>query len=138
MLKATRYIEQVIHADKMLNDFGNRFMVISSKEYRGKPESGIPAGTTFTLQVMEDKAPPMIDKKTNRPMDNNVFETIQVTIPGLQYPTSLVKGDFVALYKFLPEISYYIDYNLILRFGEIKKIAKSSQSQNAGGGVVTR
>lgn len=128
MLRATRYVEQVLHIEQMLQDFGNRFMVISSKEYKGKVESGIPAGTTFTLQVMEDKSQPILDKKTNKPVENNRFETFQATIPGLKYPTNIEKGDFVSLGKFLPDISYYIDYNLILRFGEIKKLVKSSPS----------
>ena len=125
MIKANNYVRTVIDADAMLKDFGNKFRVVASRAYNGKAESNIPAGTTFTLQVLEDHAAPQIDKETGLPKDNNVFETFDVTIPGCQYPSGIVKGDFVSLGKFLPEISYYIKYNMILRFGEIRKITKN-------------
>lgn len=138
MINATKYTKIMILADDMLRDFGNRFVVVASRAYKGKEDDGIPAGSTFTLQVLEDHAAPIIDKKTNMPMDNNVYQTFDVTIPGLKYPSGLVKGDIVSLGKFLPEISYYINYNLILRFGEIKKIQKTQSASASGGNPVTR
>ena len=122
MFNINRYVETRINADQMLKDMGNEFMFLEQIKYKGKPEKNVPEGITVTLQVLHDSSTPQIDKQTGKPKANNVFENFEVTIPGCDYPAPLEKGDHVALGKFLPEISYYIKYTPILRFGAIKKI----------------
>lgn len=58
-----------------------------------------------------------------------MFETFDATIIGATYPLSLVKGDYVALGDFRADVSYYIDFNFILRFGAIKKLQPMPQAQ---------
>lgn len=50
-------------------------------------------------------------------------------IIGATYPLPLAKGDYVALGNFLADVSYYIDFNFILRFGAIKKLQPMPQAQ---------
>lgn len=115
-----RYTKVVIDWGQMNTDFGGAFRVVSQRAYKGKPEAGLASGVTFTLQVVEDKAPPVIDKGTGQPMENNVFETFEATVVGQKYPAPFRKGDYVELDGFMPEASFYIDFSLILRFQSIK------------------
>ena len=55
-------------------------------------------------------------------MDDNVYETFDATILGASYPLPLKKGDIVSLLNFATDNSYYVDFNLILRFKGIKKV----------------
>lgn len=137
MFKGHKYVRQVIDANKMIADFGNTFMVVSGKPFKGKPESGLAAGTTFTLQVMKDDSAPTYDKE-GKLQDNNLYESFEVTIPGLAYPTDFKKGDKVRLGNFMPEVSYYIDFKLILRFDGITKLQSKPQMPSAGGTNGTR
>lgn len=131
MFKASKYIRTVIDAEQMLKDFDNVFMVVSIRPYQGKPEQNLAPGATFTLQVMKDNSEVQIDKKTNLPMENNLMEQFQVTIPGQPCPSDIKRGDYVRLGKFMPEVSYFINYSLILRFGEIVKV-QPNKPQSGG------
>lgn len=127
MLKhSTRYVKQIVEGEKLITDLGNRFLVISQRPYKGKTndfgEVITPSGTTFTVQALDDFSDPIINKETGEVMDNNALETFDVTIIGAEYPLPLKKGDYVSLKGFLPELSYYINFNLILRFSDIEKI----------------
>lgn len=123
---SNRYVKNIVLGDKLLSDLGNCFRVVSQRLYKGKPEANLAAGTVFTLQITQDNSDPIVDKKTGLVKDNNVFETIEVTVVGCEYPAPFQKGDYVSLGGFVEDASYYIDYNLILRFREIKKIAPPS------------
>lgn len=128
-----RYIRNLIDGQKFMKDTGNKYRFVGQREYKGKSDKNIPAGTTVTLQIIEDHSEPVIDKATGRVKDNNVFETFDATIVGVTYPLSFSKGDYVMLEDFKEEISYYINFNLILRFGGIK-LLKAVNMQNNGGG----
>lgn len=137
MFRGSKYVKQVIDAKQMLADFGNTFMVVSGKPFKGKPESGLAAGSSFTLQVMKDDSAPTYNKQGEL-IENNLFETFDVTIPGLSYPSDIKKGDKVRLGNFMPEVSYYIDFKLILRFDGITKLQSKAQMPSAGGMNGTR
>lgn len=137
MFRGSKYVKQVIDAKQMLADFGNTFMVVSGKPFKGKPESGLAAGSSFTLQVMKDDSAPTYNKQGEL-IENNLFETFDVTIPGLAYPSDIKKGDKVRLGNFMPEVSYYIDFKLILRFDGITKLQSKPQMPSAGGMNGTR
>lgn len=121
-----QYVRTVVEGEKMTDDFGNRFNVVSRRPYRGNPEKGLAPGLTLTLQILEDHSKPMFDKQGNQ-LDNHVFETFDVTIVGCT--EDVKKGDLVALEGFLPEHSYYIDFNLILRFSGVKKLSNQAATQ---------
>lgn len=129
-----RYTKTVVNADQMLKDFSNQFRFVSQKKYNGNPDKGLAAGATVTLQIIHDNSAPVIDKKTGQPKENNVFQTFDATIVGMSYPLPISKGDFVSLGGFLPDKSYYIDFNFILRFSTIKKLQPvQPQGQHQGG-----
>ena len=130
MFRGNKYVRTVIDADKFLTDCHNTFRVCSKRAYKGKTDKGIPAGTTFDLQVMVDDSESYYDKNGNL-IENNLLEIFQATIPGHDYASSTIKkGDVVALGKLMEEISYYIDFNLILRFDGITKL---QPPKNEGG-----
>ncbi len=132
MLNSWKYVETVVHGEKLNADFGGVYRLVSQRPYKGKPEAGLAAGITACLMVLEDHSEPTIDKATGKPKDNNVFETFEVTIPGLAYPAPFAKGDYVALDGFMPEASFSIDHNLILRFKTLRA-ASAPKSQGQGG-----
>lgn len=131
-----RYTKTVIDWELMNSELGGFFRVVSQRPYKGKPEAGLAPGVTFTLQVIEDKAPPIIDKATGHLKENNVFETFEATVVGQKYPASFRKGDYVELDGFMPEASFYIDFSLILRFQSIRATnAPKDETQEAKGGL---
>ena len=129
-----RYVKNIIEIDKFLKDTGNRYMLISQRRFKGKNnESGeceIPEGTTLGLQILEDHSEPIIDKKTGLPKPDNTLETFEVTVFGAQYPLPINKGSKVRLYDFIPEYSYYINYNFIFRFGRVEEIKDNKDASN--------
>lgn len=130
ILNPYHYAHTVIDGDKMLKDHGNHYRLIGQKPYKGKPEKGLAAGTTVTLQVMEDHADPGIDKKTGQPKENNMLQVFDATIVGANFPLPYTKGDEISLGGFMPEASFYIDFHLILRFTEIRKYIAPGGSTN--------
>lgn len=114
-----RYVKTLIDIDQLLKDTKNKYRLISQRGFKEKRnENGeivIPEGTTLGLQILEDHSEPVIDKNTGEPKPDNVFETFEVTIVGVQYPLPIKKESLVRLYDFMPEYSYYINFNFILR-----------------------
>ncbi|MDL2274048.1 hypothetical protein LJC34_05860 [Oscillospiraceae bacterium OttesenSCG-928-G22] len=123
-----RYTKNLVLGDKFLEDTGNEYRFVSQKPYKGKLEVGLSPGANVTLQIITDNAPPTVDKTTGLTRDNNELETFDATIVGVDYPLPFKKGDPVSLGGFMQEASYYIDFNFILRFKEIKPI-RPSQTQ---------
>lgn len=124
-----RYVVTSINITQFLTDFDNRFKVVSQRSYKGKPQKGLGHGVTMTLQVLEDHAPPILNKDTGEPIENNVLENFNVTFIG-DLPVVLKKGDIITIDSkgFLPEVSYYIDFNLILRFrADAIKVVKTEE-----------
>jgi len=129
-----RYVRNIIEIEKLLKDTGNKYRLISQRNFKGKTnEKGeivIPEGTTLGLQILEDQSEPVIDKNTGEPKPDNVFETFEVTIVGVQYPLPIKKGSLVRLYDFMPEFSFYINYNFVLRFGRVEEIKDGKDATN--------
>lgn len=123
---AFRYTRTLILMEQFLADTRNEYRVVGQREYKGKPEANLDPGTTFTLMIMHDDSEPIIDKKTGVQKDDNVYESFDITMPGLKYPAPYKKGDFVRLDGFMEDVSYYVDFNFILRFSKIEKIAPPS------------
>lgn len=119
-----RYIKSIIDIDKFLADTGNMYVLVGQRAYKGKTdEKGntlIDSGVTVTLQIIEDSSEPVYDKMGVEKEDNRL-ETFDVTIVGENYPLDLKKGDYVRLANFRSDISYYINYALVLRFESISR-----------------
>ena len=130
MFRNIKYAKMHIDGDKMVKDHNNHYRLVNQREYRGKPESGLKPGVTVSLQVLEDRADPGKDK-SGQPLENNLYEIIEVTLPGVAYPLPFHKGDEVSIFGFLSEVSYFIDYNFILRFSEIKPYAPGQGNGHA-------
>lgn len=128
MLNISPYVRTVIDWEAMDKDWGQQYMYVSQRPYKGKPEAGLAPGATVTLQILTDAHDHGADR-TGRPRDNNALETFSVTVVGCSYPLPLSKGDRVQLGGFIAEASFYIDYSPILRFHEIQKL----QQQQGGG-----
>ena len=123
--RSYRYIKQLIDVQKLLDDFDNRFLLVSQRKYNGKIVDGkviTPEGVSVTVQILTDRSDPVVNKNTGKIMDDNKFETFDVTILGASYPLPLKKGDIVSFHDFESDSSYYVDFNLILRFKGIEKV----------------
>lgn len=120
-----RYIKKIVDGEKFLKDTNNHYAFVGQQRYKGKyDENGqevVPKGVKVTLQIIEDLSEPVIDKESGMVKDNNELQTFDATIIGADYPLPFTKGEEVSLGDFLQDISYYIQFNLILRFGNIFK-----------------
>lgn len=119
---AYRYVKTEVKGDDLLADFGNRFRFVGQRKYPGNSEKGLESGAIVTLMITEDHSKPVIDKDTGLERENSVYETFDVTIPGVSYPLPIKKGEYVKLGEFMPEASWFINNQLILRYKHIEKI----------------
>lgn len=118
-----RYTKTVVLGEQFLKDTGNKYRVVSKKKYKGKIANDgkviLEAGVTFTLQILEDNSEIIVDRETGEIKEDIVFETFEVTVIGLEYPSNFKKGDYVSLGAFLSDASYFVNYTLIMRFADI-------------------
>jgi len=114
------YTKQVIDADKLLKATRNVYQVVSQKPYQSKknPED---RGATITLLVLHDDTDYGTDKN-GRKRDNNVLNTFDVTVLGGETVLPIKKGEKVSLGRFLPDKSYAIGFDLLLRFADVRKV----------------
>ncbi len=118
-----KFVETRINIDEFLKNTKNKYKVVSQRPYLDSNGKAGKKGCTFTLLILHDETDYGIDSKTGIPRDNNVFETFDVTVLNdVLYYDDLKKGDHVRLLNFIPEKSFAIDFNWILRFEGIEKI----------------
>lgn len=117
---AWKYTKTVIDINALLEATRNDFKFVAQKPYQSKknPED---KGVLATLLVIHDNMDYGVDKNGNK-RDNNVLNTFDVTILNGGTKLPFKKGDRVALEKFIPEKSYAIGFDLLLRFENIRKI----------------
>ena len=117
------YVQIVVMGDQFLKDTGNVFRVVNKRPYTDK-KGKLPDGVTLTLQVTQDLS--------DRPPEKSlVYENFDATaLPGT-HDVDLKKGDFCALEGFRPDVSYYIDFNYILRFDNVKKLVPKGGASSA-------
>lgn len=132
-MNTQRYVRTVIDGEQIKVDFGNIFRFVNQSKYKGKPERGLEPGVKVILMITEDHSERRIDKETGQERESAVYETFEVTIPNKAYPLPIKKGDYVSLGEFMPEVSYYIDYNLILRYCDITKVQPKGAVNNVSG-----
>lgn len=118
------YTQTQFNAEKFLRTTENEFLLVSAKPYQSKktPED---KGVTLTLSIIHDSMDYGVDKD-GRKRDNNVLNTFDVTILNGQAEVPFQKGDKVSLIGFMPEKSYVIGFDLLLRFKDVKKAGDSN------------
>lgn len=118
------FTRSTFDSDEFLKVTRNVFQFVSQKPFQSKkhPED---IGVTVTLLIIHDDKDYGTDK-TGKTIDNNVLQTFDVTILNGKTELPFKKGDKVALEGYIPEKSYVIKYDLLLRFSDIKKVGDSN------------
>lgn len=123
------YTQTQFNAEKFLKATGNIFQFVTQKPYQAKKNPD-EKGTTLTLLITHDEMDYGVDKK-GRKRDNNVLNTFDVTILNGHTEVPFKKGDKVSLVGFIPEKSYVIGFDLLLRFKDVKKVGdQNGKNQN--------
>lgn len=115
-----KFIQTQFDAKKFLEVTRNEYQFVSAKPYQSKKNPD-DKGTTLTLLITHDSMDYGVDKN-GRKRDNNVLNTFDVTILNGHLEVPFKKGDKVSLVGFMPEKSYVIGFDLLLRFRDVKKV----------------
>lgn len=115
-----KYQKTVVLAEQFIKDTGNEYKVVAQRPYKDR-NNKLPDGILMTLQVTKDNS-----EYTNENEENMVFENFDVTVLCGKHDVGVKKGDLVSLHDFKEDVSYYIDFSFILRFGDVKKIERNN------------
>jgi len=97
----------------------NLYKFVSQKPYQSKKDPK-ESGVTVTLLIAYDSKDYGVDKN-GRKRENNILNTFDATILNGEKELPFEKGEKVSLGKFLPEKSYVIGFDVLLRFDSIRK-----------------
>lgn len=114
-----KYVRTNFDSDKFLEATRNMFQFVSQKPYQSKKNPD-EKGVSAVLLIAHDDMDYGVDKN-GRKRDNNVLNTFDVTILNGKIELPFKKGDKVSLVGFIPEKSFVIGFDIILRFKDIKK-----------------
>ena len=133
MNNQTKFTETLIKADELAKVTGNKYRVLSTRPYEGKND--LPNGITMELLIMEDHAPAGYYgmKKDGSPREGVIYQNLTVTIANGEKDKMMKEihaGDEIALYDLDQDHSYFINYELILRFRKYKKINEKDNHEN--------
>jgi hypothetical protein len=128
MNNAGKFAHTVIDGDLLEKITGNRYLVLSINPYKGKDD--VPEGVNITALIQEDHAPEgfygfKADGFT--PREGVKYQNINITILSgntIKTMQDLHVGDEIAVFELDQQHSYFIDFNLILRFKRYKKLNK--------------
>ncbi|WP_281202946.1 hypothetical protein [Cytobacillus kochii] len=115
------FTETKFKADEFLNNTGNIYRLVSQRPYVSKKEPD-EKGVTLTLLITKDETDYGVDKKTGMKRDNNTLNTFDVTVLNNKEYIDVKKGEHVRLIDFIPEKSFIIGFDLILRFKDVEKV----------------
>ncbi len=118
------YTQTQFMMEKYLKVTRNEFQLVSQKPYQSKKNPD-DKGVSLTLLIIHDDMDYGVDKN-GRKRDNNVLNTFDVTILNGQSEVPFKKGDKVSLVDFIPEKSYVIGFDLLLRFRDVRKAGDSN------------
>lgn len=106
-------------AAKFLKATGNVYQLVSQRPFCSKKNPD-EKGVLVTLLITHDDTDYGVDKQGKK-RDNNVLNTFDVTILNGESSIPFRKGEKVSLGNYLPEKSYVIGFDLILRFDSVKR-----------------
>src|SRR5699024_530904 len=115
------FTETRFKADEFLTNTHNLFRLVSQRPYTSKKNPN-DSGVTLTLLITKDDTNYGIDKTSGLERDNNVLNTFDVTVLNNKISIDVKKGEHVRLINFIPEKSFVIDFDLILRFKDVEKV----------------
>ncbi|MCG7335393.1 hypothetical protein MHZ95_08890 [Sporosarcina sp. ACRSM] len=115
------FTETKFKADEFLNNTGSIYRLVSQRPYVSKKEPD-EKGVTLTLLITKDETDYGVDKKTGMKRDNNTLNTFDVTVLNNKEYIDVKKGEHVRLIDFIPEKSFIIGFDLILRFKDVEKV----------------
>ncbi|MCM1252324.1 MAG: hypothetical protein NC321_05855 [Clostridium sp.] len=121
------FIKNLFDAETFLANTGNKFRFLFGKPYQSKKHPD-EVGATLTLQILYDRTDYGTDKNGQK-RGSNLMNTFDVTILNGKTEIPFKSGDIVSLVDFIPEKSYVIGFDLLLRFKDVKK-AGGSDGQN--------
>ena len=119
------YTQTLFNADEFLTATRNEYQFVDQKPYQSKKNQE-DKGVTVTLLIIHDDKDYGIDKNGHK-RENNVLNTFDVTILNGQSELPFNKGDKVSLIKYLPDKSYVINFDVLLRFSGIKKVGSVNE-----------
>lgn len=124
ILNSWVYTQTMFDAGLFLKVTENEFLFVAQKSYQSKKEPN-DKGVTLTLSIIHDNMDYGIDKNGNK-RENNLLNTFDVTILNGLSEVPFKKGDKVSLIGYIPEKSYVIGFDTILRFKDVKKAGDSN------------
>ncbi|EGP5036521.1 hypothetical protein E3429_001094 [Enterococcus faecium] len=113
--------ETKFKADEFLENTGNIYRLVSQRSYVSKKDPN-EKGVTLNLQITKDDTDYGVDKKTGFKRDNNVLNAFEVTVLNGQERLEIQKGEYLRLIDYIPEKSFIIGFDLILRFKDAEKV----------------
>lgn|SRR5699024_5079514 len=115
------FTETNFRSEEFLNNTGNIFRLVSQRPYVSKKNPD-EKGVTLNLQITKDDTDYGVDKKTGIKRDNNILNTFEVTILNGKEHLEIQKGEYLRLVDYIPEKSFVIGFDLILRFKDVEKV----------------
>lgn len=129
MINTFVFVETLINWSLMEQYFGNVFTYITERPYHDK-KGILPDGVIVTLNIIKDDGDYGIDKKTGKQRSTNLGQNFDVTILNGKTSTDFQFGDKVSLVDFDQEHSYSMNFDLLLRFKDIKKAQSMTVPQS--------
>jgi len=115
------FTETKFKADEFLKKTHNLYKLASQRPYTNKKDPN-ETGVFINLLVVKDDTDYGYDKKTGMKRDDNTLSNFGVTILNGKDHVDIQKGDFVRLVDFVPEKSFVIGFDLLLRFKNVEKV----------------
>ncbi|CAM4209335.1 hypothetical protein [Lederbergia lenta] len=115
------FTETKFKADEFLTNTHNLYRLVSQRPFTSKKDLN-ESGVTLTLLITKDDTEYGIDKKSGLKRDNNTLNTFDVTVLNNKTSIEVQKGEYVRLINFIPEKSFVIEFDLILRFEDVEKV----------------
>ena len=119
-----KYQKTLVLGNEFLADTGNVYRVVAQRPYTDK-NGRLPNGVVLTLQITKDLG------KYRDGEDNMVMENFDAYVLSGSHDVGLQKGDYCALEGFMPDVSYYINFDYILRFDGVKKLVPKGGAAGA-------
>lgn len=113
------YTQTLFKAEEFKKNTRNEYQFVSQRPYESKKDAN-EKGVSVTLLIIHDDHDYGKDKSGNK-RDTNVLNTFDVTILNGETSMPFTKGEKLALGQYLPDKSFIIGFDLILRFDSIRK-----------------
>ncbi|PTI47391.1 hypothetical protein [Staphylococcus succinus] len=115
------FTETNFKAEEFLANTHNTYRLVAQRPYTSKKDPN-ESGVTLTLLITKDETHYGVDKKSGLERDNNVLNTFDVTVLNNKISIDVKKGEYVKLINYIPEKSFVIEFDLILRFEDVEKV----------------